>query len=156
MQNRKNLHDYGLVLIILGILHLFTFVATVIASIVDGSTAAALATVEPSILVATKVVLGIIGALMTLLVFADVLIGIKALKVSRNPNTDKGYIIAAKVFFVMSIIAAVSHAVSMFDGSAPIVDAILNFVSAALGAVVYFIFVKAALAVRNDVINGAK
>ena len=156
MQNRKNLHDYGLVLIILGILNLFMFVSTVVASLVDGSTAEALAKVEAEILVATKVMLGIFGGLLGLLVLADVFIGIKALKVSKNPNTDKGYIIAAKVFFVMSVISAISAAVTLFDSSAPVVDAILNFASAALSAAVYVYFIMAAEAVRRDVLNGVK
>ena len=156
MENRKNLHDYGLVLIVLGVLNLFMFVSSVITGLVDGSIAAALATVEAELLVAVKVVLGVIGGLMGLIVFADVLIGWKALKVSKTPNADKGYITAAKVFFVMSVISAISHAVTLFQGSAAVVDTVLNLVNAILGAVVYVLFVKAAQAVRQDVLNGAK
>lgn len=156
MQNRKTLHDYGLILIVLGVLNLFMFISTVVASLVDGTVAETLASVEPQILVAVKVMLGVIGGLLGLIVFADVLIGIKALKVSKNPNTDKGYITAAKVFFVMSVISAISAAITLFDGSAPIIDAILNFANATLGAVVYVFFVKAAQAVRRDVLNEAK
>ena len=155
MQNRKNLHDYGLVLVVLGVLNLFMFVSTIVAGLVDGSIANALADVEASILVAVKVSLGVIGALMGLLVLADVFIGVKALKVSKNPNTDKGYITAAKVFFVMSVIATISHIVTLVGGNAPIVDTILNLVNAALSAVVYAYFIKYAQAVRKDVINGA-
>ena len=156
MENRKNLHDYGLVLVVLGVLNLFVFVSTVITGLVDGSTAKALATVEPELLVAVKVVLGIIGGLMAFLVFADVLIGIKALKVSENPTADKGHIIAAKVFFVISVISTVSAFSMFFDSNAPIVDSILNFANAALSAVVYIFFIKAAQAVRLDVLNGVK
>ena len=156
MQNRKNLHDYGLVLVILGILNLFMFVSTVVTGLVDGSLAETLATVDADILIAVKVVLGVLGGLLGLLVFADVLIGIKALKVSKNPNTDKGYITVAKVFFVMSVIATVSSIFPFFDANAPIVDTILTFANAALDAVVYVLFIKAAQAVRRDVLNGVK
>jgi hypothetical protein len=156
MQNRKNLHDYGLVLIVLGVLNLFMFLSTVVAGFVDGTMAESLATVEAELLVAVKVVLGVIGGLMGLLVLADILIGLKALKVSKKPNADRGYITAAKVFFVMSVISAISAAVTLFDGSAPIVDAILNFANASLGAAVYVLFVKAANAVRRDVLGGGK
>ena len=45
MKNRKTLHDFGLVLIIVGILNLFMFGATIVAGLVDGSVAEALATV---------------------------------------------------------------------------------------------------------------
>lgn len=156
MRNRKNLHDYGLVLIILGILNLFTFVSTIVSGLVDGSVKDALATVDADILVAVKVVLGVIGGLMGLLVFADVLIGVKALKVSKNPVSDKGYITAAKVFFIISIISAISAFLSFFDGNAPIVDSILNCANAVLDAVVYFLFINAAQAVRRDVLGGVK
>lgn len=156
MENRKNLHDYGLVLIFLGALNLFMFVATIVAGFVDGTFAKAFADVAPELLLATKITLGVVGALMGLLVFADVLIGMKALKVSKNPNTDKGYITAAKVFFVLSVISTISAVVSLFDGSTPIVDGILNLANAALGAAVYVLFVKAAQAVRRDVLNETK
>ena len=156
MQNRKNLHDYGLVLVVLGVLNLFMFISTVVADLVDGSITEMLAGVEAEILVAVKIVLGVLGGLLGLLVFADVLIGIKALKVSKSPNADKGYITAAKVFFVMSVIAAISAFASFFDGKTLIVDAILNFANAALGAAVYFMFVRAAKAVRRDVLEGEK
>jgi hypothetical protein len=156
MRNRKNLHDYGLVLIILGILNLFTFGSTIVSGLVDGSVKDALATVDADILVAVKVVLGVIGGLMGLLVFADVLIGVKALKVSKNPVSDKGYITAAKVFFVISVISAISAFLSFFDGNASIVDSIINFANAVLDSVVYFLFIKAAQAVRRDVLGGVK
>lgn len=156
MENRKNLHDYGLVLVVFGLLNLFMFVSSVVTGLIDGSITAALAKVEAELLVAVKVMLGVIGGLMGLIVFADVLIGVKALKVSKAPNADKGYITAAKVFFVMSVIAAISHAVNLFQGSAAVVDTVLNLVNAVLGAVVYVLFVKAAQAVRRDVLNGAK
>ena len=156
MENRKNLHDYGLVLVILGILDLFMFVSTIVASLIDGTITKVIATAEPDIIVAVKVILGLVVGLMGLIVLADVFIGIKALKVSKNPNADKGYITAAKVFFVMSVIASISHIVTLFNGSVSVVDTVLNLVSAVLGAVVYFLFVKAAQAVRRDVLNGEK
>lgn len=156
MQNRKNLHDYGLILILLGVLNLFMFGFTIVASHVDGSIAAAFAQeTDETVIIISKVILGVIGAIMLLLVFADVLIGVKALKVSANPTADKGYIIVAKIFFVMSIIATVSNIVSLFDANAPIVDTILSLINSALDAVIYSLFIKAAQAVRQDVLNTA-
>lgn len=156
MENRKNLHDYGLVLILFGILNLFVFASTVIAGLVDGSIKGALATVEPDILVAVKVVLGIMGAIMVIIIFADVLLGIKALKVSKNPNKDKGYITVAKVFFVLSILSTVFSVVSLINGKADTVDNIISLANAALNVIVYFSFIKHAQAVRTDVINGVE
>jgi hypothetical protein len=156
MENRKKLHDYGLALIFIGILNLFTFFFTIVAGFVDGTVNEMLATVEADILVAVKVGLAVVGTFLGLLVFADVLIGWKALKVSKTPNADKGYIIAAKVFFVLSVISAGSTAFTLFDGSAPIMDAVLSFCNAALSVIVYVYFIHAAQAVRQDVLNAAK
>ena len=156
MQNRKNLHDYGLVLILFGILNLYMFVSTVVVALVDGSMAAALATVEPDILVAVKVVIGILGGFLGLLAFADALIGAKAMRVSENPTADKGYIFVAKIFFVVSAIATISSIVALIDGKSPIIDTILNLANSALGTIVYFLFIKAAQAVRLDVLKGEK
>lgn len=156
MENRKKLHDYGLVLVVLGIFDFFTFVSTMLITYFDGTLTEALAKVDSDILLPVKIVLGIITVIMGLLVFADVLLGIKALKISKKPIADKGYITIAKVFFVLSMIATVSNAVTLFGGNAPIADAILNFANSALGATVYFLFIKAAQAVRQDVLNQAK
>lgn len=145
-----------MILVGLGVLNLFMFVSNVVAGLVDGTVTEALATVDAEILVGVKVMLGVIGALMGLLVFADVLIGIKALKISKKTTADKGYITAAKVFCVISIISAISAFVTLFDSSAPIVDTILNLANAVLDACVYILFIKAAQAVRQDVLNGAE
>lgn len=156
MEKRKNLHDYGLVLVVIGVLNLFSFVLTVVSGLVDGTISKALANVEADIIVAVKVVLCIIAALMGLLAVADALIGIKALKISKNPKADKGHITAAKVFAVISVISAISAVVTLFDGTAPIVDAIITLANSVLNVVVYVLFIKAAQAVRQDVLTGEK
>ena len=154
MENRRKLHDYGLVMLILGFLNLFMFGTTIVAGFVDGTIPKAFETVEADILLAVKIGVGIVGGLMGLLVFADAFLGIKALKVSKNPNAAKGYITVAKIFLVLSVISAASAIVSLFSGSINIVDGILNAVSSSLSAVIYIMFVGAAQAVRNDVLNG--
>ena len=156
MKNRKNLHDLGLGLIIIGVLNLFMFVSSLVGGLVDGTINEALASVEPELLGAVKVVLTIVTMLMGSLVFADVFLGMKALNVSEHPTADKGYITAAKVFFVLSVIAVVSTFVSLFDGNTPIVDAILNFTTVTIDACIYFLFIRSAQAVRQDVLNSKK
>lgn len=156
MEKRKNLHDYGLALVVIGVLNLFSFVLTVVSGLVDGTINKALANVEADIIVAVKIVLCIIAALMGLLAVADALIGIKALKISKNPKADKGHITAAKVFAVISVISAISAVVTLFDGTAPIVDAIITLANSVLNVVVYVLFIKAAQAVRQDVLTGEK
>ena len=80
MENRRKLHESGVVLIIIGILNLFMFMATVVDSILDGTVAEGLANVDADILGAVKVSIVIVCALMALLVGADILLGIKAIQ----------------------------------------------------------------------------
>ena len=153
MKNRKNLHGYGLVLIILGILHFFKYVSTIISSVIHGDMAKAFA--EQNAGLAVKIVTGVVFAILAFIVLADVIIGIKALKVSKNPTADKGHIVAAKVFFVLSVIAAVAALISIFGATKDSIDdCILNLSSSTLDACVYVIFIQAATAVRKDVLNG--
>ena len=156
MKNKQNLRECGLVLIFLGIVHLFIFLATFVESLVDGTVAEAFANVDPSILTAVKVVTGIFVALVGLIVVADVFIGIKALKVSKNNSADKGHITASKVFFVLSVIAAISAVVSLIDGSASIIDGIINLAESTLGACIYLYVVKIGNAFRQEVLHSAE
>ena len=157
MENRRKLHDSGLVLIIYGILQLFVFVGTIVDDLVDGRMINEIAAVDADIVVAVIVVLVIIGLITALLVGADILLGLKALKVSQNPNASKGYIIIAKIFMILSCIATISHAVALFGGNGgSAIDTGLNLASATLSVCIYLMFVTAADAVRKDVLNEAK
>ena len=152
MKNRKNLHDLGLILIFFGVIDLFMFISTIITSFFDGTMETAFSTVEPEILLAVKIGVGIMGALMGLIVFADVILGIKALKVSEKPNADKGYIIVAKVFFVVSVLAVISIISTLVTGGGSLIDNILNLISTAMSIIVYVLFIRSAQAVRKDVL----
>ena len=70
MENRKKLHDYSLVMILISVLGLFNFVATIVGSFFDGTIETALASVDASILTPVKIALGVVVALMALLVLA--------------------------------------------------------------------------------------
>ena len=150
MENRKRLHDYSLVMILLSVLGTFNFVLTAIGSIVDGSLKSAFATVDASILTAVKIVFGFVAALMVLLVLAEVFIGLKGLKVSREPNADKGYITITKIFLVLNVIVIPSYVLSLVNNTAPVLDTVLSLINAGLDIVIYALFIKNASAVRKD------
>ena len=150
MENRKKLHDYSLLLIFLSVLDLFTYFASLIASVINGTVSDALSTVEPDILGAVEVGLIIVACLMAVLTLSDAFIGIKGLKVARNPVADKGYITAAKVLFVLSILAFALHVSAYFEGSADVVQNTLTVVNTGLDVVVFAILIKVANAVRAE------
>ena len=157
MENKTKLRENGIVLIVLGILNVLTFVSTVVKSLIDGTISGALATVEADILLPVKVVLIVLCAIMLLIAGADIFLGVKAIKVSKNPNASKGYIIVAKVFSILTCIAVISNIISMFTGNAAsAVDGGVNMASYALSLCIYSFFIKSAEAVRNDYINGTK
>jgi hypothetical protein len=152
MDKRKDLHDYSLVLIFLSILDVFSFFARLIASIVNGTVSDALATVESDILGAVQIVLVVFVALMTVIALSEAFIGIKGLKVAQNPSADKGYIVAAKILCVLSVIAAASFAANFFGGNVDIVTNIFNLVNSVLDVVVFVLFIQVATSVRSSVL----
>lgn len=156
MENRKKLHDYSIIIICFAVLNVFTFAGTVIASLVDGSIGKALDTVEADMVGAVKIGLIIFSVLTALLTFSDAFIGIKGLKVSREPNTDKGYIIAAKIFFVLSVLATISAAAALADKNTQIIDGILTLANAVIDVFLYALFIKAANAVRKEAMEKAQ
>ena len=153
MENQRKLRDASIALLILGIAELFKFFSSVIAGLVDGSISAEIAKADPSIVLVVKIRLGFVFALMAFLVFADVLLAIKGLKVSKNPTADKGYIIVAKVFIVLTSIAIICNAISVFTSGSPIVAGV-NTASTVLSVCIYSLFTEAAGAVRKDVLAG--
>ena len=153
MENRKKLHDYGLAIIFVGILNLFMLSATFIAGTIDGSAAEAMATVAADEIGAVKAVLGITVALMVLPIVADILLGVKALNVSITPKADKGYITVATVFMVLSVLSTIYQVYALFGGNAPVMEVVLNTASSTLSVCVYALFIKAANAVRKDVLG---
>ena len=155
MDNRKKLHDYSIVMICFAVLNIFTFIGSVISAFVDGTIDKTLETVEPDIVGIVKITLIIFGVLLMVLAFSDAFIGFKGLKVSREPNADKGYIVVTKVFFVFNLIAVISSVLSLINNSTPIIDGILTLASTVIDVIVYALFIKAATAVRQDVINKA-
>lgn len=153
MDNRKKLHDYSIVMICFSVLNVFTFLGTVISTFVDGSFEKSLNSVEADIVGIVKIVLIIFGVLMMILALSDAFIGLKGLKVSREPNADKGYIVVAKIFFVLNVIAVISSVASLINNTTPIIDGILSLANTVLDVIVYALFIKAATAVRRDVIK---
>ena len=155
MKNRQNLRDYGIALIFIGILNLFNFATIIIDSFIDGTITNAFASIESDIIVAVRVVLTVIGLIMALISFADAFVGIKGIKVSAKPTMEKGYIIAATVFFCMSILSIIGGVIVMTDGNGQMLGKGLNIANSVLSACIYLLFIKAAKAVREDVIKGS-
>ena len=154
MDNRRNLRDYSVCLLTLIALDIFTAFGTLVNGYFDGTFERAFANVDPSLATAAKVVMGVILALEVALIVAQILIGLKGIKISKNPTADKGYITAAKVFFVFSIIAAISYVISMFSITAETAfNTIVSLLSTLCNVACYAFCIKFANAVRQDALK---
>ena len=157
MENRKTLHDYSLVIILLALLSAFLFTGTMVAALINGSIDRLIASIDPSMVLATKIGLGVYAGLEICLILSQVIIGCKGLNVCQKPTSDKGYIVAAKIFFVLATLTAISAIFAIVGAkNGYVIDTILSFVSAALDVVIYGMFIKAATAVRRDAIAEMK
>ena len=154
MKNRKILHDYGIILIVLAIIDLLSLVTSTITQIMDGTLDNVFATVESSLLTAVKVSLVAVIVLQAVLILAQIAIGWIGLKVSRNPVANKGYITAAKVFFVLNIIATICVVIVLISsGSNQLFNNILSLLCAVADVLIYYYFIKSAKAVRQSVLE---
>ena len=155
MDNRLRLRDFGICLIVLTLLDVFTSVSTLLAGYFNGMFDRAFAGVDATVISATKVVMGVMLAFWAILIVAQILIALNGIKNSNNPTANKGYITAAKVFFALNLLGAISYFVSMFNMNAETAfDIVLAFASAACNVAAYAYFIKYANAVRNETLRG--
>ena len=78
------------------------------------------------------------------------------MKVSKNPDASKGYIVIAKIFLILTCIGAIANIATLIAGSGSAIDSGVNLASAALSICVYNMFISAAEAVRKDALAETK
>ena len=156
MENRRKLRESGIALILVGIYNVFMFIATIVDSIIDGTVSEAFAKVDADILVAVKVGVILVCVIMALLAAADIFLGIKGMQVSKNPTASRAYIIVTFSFLILSFIAVILNAISVFSGESAVLDASLNTGMTVVSICIYSLFIGAAEAVRKDVLNEKK
>ena len=154
MKDRKTLREGSIALIVLAVLDLINWVTSGLAEFINGDIDDAIAEVAPDLMSAVKACFVVILALQAALILAQIIIGWFGLKVSRNPIANQGYITAAKVFYVLNIIAAVSAVISLIgSGSDALISNILTLICALADVLIYYYFIKSAKAVRQSVLE---
>lgn len=153
--NQKTLRDYSLTLLILSVLDVFIFVTDIIGGFVNKTFDAALLKVEPDLQTAVRVGIVIVAVVFFALIGAQVAIALKGMKIAENPTSEKGHITAAKVFFVVSVIGVISTVVTLFDSgkTVDVIDTVLTLANAVIDVCVFALFIKAAKAVRQSVLD---
>ena len=99
-----------------------------------------------NVLLITKIILLCVSALFTL---PGIYVGLKGLKIAKNPDSSKGHIVWAKILLaiaVLSLAAPVFGFISKADG----VETLGGLFSILLEIVIYFDYIKHATAVAKE------
>ena len=154
IDNRRRLRDTSICLIVIIAFDVFATATTLITQYFDGSFAPIFAEADPTVVTISKILLGVLLAFELFLIVAQVLIGVKGIKISENPTAETGYITAAKVFFILGCIAAITYVVGLFSvTSKTVFDTVLSLVSTLCDVAIYACFIKYANAVRQDALK---
>ena len=89
----------------------------------------------------------IVGVMSLLMVAVQIYIGLKGMKVAKEPDSSKGHITWATVFLVLSIIALVSPVMEMIQTKA-IVANVVTIIDCLVDVLLYYYFIKWAKEVR--------
>ena len=102
--------------------------------------------VSHEIIVATRIVMLVVGLILLL---PQLYVGVKGMKIAKNPTSSKGHIVWAVILLVFSafgIIATVSSIAEQVN----VVDNVITLVNHALDVIVYCMYIKYA----NRVLRG--
>lgn len=91
--------------------------------------------------------IGIVGVMSLLMVAVQIYIGLKGMKVAKEPDSSKGHITWATVLLVLSIIALVSPVMEMIQTKA-IVANVVTIIDCLVDVFLYYYFIKWAKEVR--------
>ena len=91
--------------------------------------------------------IGIVGVMSLLMVAVQIYIGLKGMKVAKEPDSSKGHITWATVLLVLSIIALVSPVMEMIQTKA-IVANVVTIIDCLVDVHLYYYFIKWAKEVR--------
>ena len=102
--------------------------------------------VSHEIIVATMVVMFVVGLI---LLFPQLYVGVKGMKIAKNPTSSKGHIVWAVILLVFSAFGIVST-VSSIAEQINVIDNVITLVDHALDVIVYCMYIKYA----NRVLKG--
>ena len=94
--------------------------------------------VPTQFLIIAKIILCVVYAVLYI---PQVFVGVKGIKVAKNPDSSKAHIVWAVIFLVFAIFAAVS-AISGLIKAENVTENIFGLIDAAIDLVAYFFYVK--------------
>ena len=102
--------------------------------------------VSHEIIVATMIVMLVVGLILLL---PQLYVGVKGMKIAKNPTSSKGHIVWAVILLVFSAFGIISTVTSIAE-QINVVDNVITLVDHALDVIVYCMYIKYA----NRVLKG--
>ena len=102
--------------------------------------------VSHEIIVVTMIVMFVVGMI---LLFPQLYVGVKGMKIAKNPTSSKGHIVWAVILLVFSAFGIISTVTSIAE-QINVVDNVITLVDHALDVIVYCMYIKYA----NRVLKG--
>ena len=102
--------------------------------------------VSHEIIVVTMIVMFVVGLILLL---PQLYVGVKGMKIAKNPTSSKGHIVWAVILLVFSAFGIISTVTSIAE-QINVVDNVITLVDHALDAIVYCMYIKYA----NRVLKG--
>ena len=90
----------------------------------------------------------VVCVISILVVLPQVYVGIKGLKMVKNPDSSKAHIVWATILFVLALLALISPITSLIKAEGSIVTNLLSLVDTGLDAIIFALFIKYAKALR--------
>ena len=142
MENyRKHLRDMSIIVLVFSLITC----AINILSLLKGFNADNLPEgATPGLVLATQIVMGVLSIVFLL---PELYIGVKGIKIAKNPDSSKAHIVWAIILAVFAGVHTISCISGLTDGG-NFVDGLINLLGAALDVAIYVLYVFCAKKVR--------
>ena len=143
-KSRKNLKEASILVLIFAALSLVRSIFDLIFGIQEITPDPAKGITE-GVILAAIIIYAVFGLL---LLIPQVYIGLKGIKISKNPDSSRAHIVWAKVLFVLCIICIAAPVADMIEKGDIVVN-VLELCDLALAIIIYFMFIKYASEVNK-------
>ena len=143
MENyRKHLRDMSILVLVFAVIGCVRAILNVfmmdfnMEALPDGATA--------GIVLVSQIIMTVF---MLIFAIPDFYIGVKGLKISKNPDSSKAHIVWATILAVLSGLSVLSYISSLTQGD--IVNGLINVIGTALDVAIYVLYIICAKKVRQ-------
>lgn len=152
-KNRKTLKEWGMVILIFAVCDLLTIITSFIGE--TGIFDTINEHTDEAVREFGSVMLIAMLAIMVIFFVIKIFLGAKGIMVSKNPTDATGHITLAKFIVVLNVIALISSVTGLGESGINVMN-ILEVVVSVAEVFITVLFIKAAKAVREDVVGSLR